>query len=51
MNPESEALPKQLEAEARLFFADAPDDREERLAFQKANLKTWTHSDPRTKGP
>ncbi len=30
-----------LEEEARQFFEDAPDDREERRAFQKANLKTW----------
>ncbi|HUK43126.1 MAG TPA: hypothetical protein VLW48_01660 [Candidatus Bathyarchaeia archaeon] len=31
-----------LDQEASEFFAHAPDDREERRAFQKANLKTWT---------
>ena len=27
--------------EAAQFFKTAPDDREERRAFQKANLQTW----------
>lgn len=27
--------------EAAQFFSTAPDDREERRAFQKANLRTW----------
>ncbi len=30
-----------LDEEAAQFFASAPDDREERRAYQKANLKTW----------
>lgn len=30
-----------LAEEARLFFESAPDDREERRAFQKTNRKTW----------
>jgi hypothetical protein len=31
-----------LYQEAAHFFSSAPDDREERRAFQKANLRTWT---------
>jgi len=31
-----------LDQEAAEFFAHAPDDREERRDFQRANLKTWT---------
>jgi hypothetical protein len=31
-----------LYEEAAQFFRTAPDDREERRAFQKANLRTWT---------
>jgi len=31
-----------LSREAAQFFATLPDDREERRAFQKANLRTWT---------
>jgi hypothetical protein len=27
--------------EAAQFFGTAPDDREERRAFQKANMRTW----------
>ena len=30
-----------LAEEIRDFFDCAPDDRQERRAFQKANLKTW----------
>ena len=30
-----------LYQEAADFFSSAPDDREERRAFQKANLRTW----------
>ena len=30
-----------LYQEAAQFFSSAPDDREERRAFQKANLRTW----------
>ena len=30
-----------LYQEAAHFFSSAPDDREERRAFQKANLRTW----------
>ena len=30
-----------LSEEAAEFFADAPDDRPERRAFQKASLKSW----------
>ena len=32
---------EKLAEETRLFFETAPDDREERRAFQKANRKTW----------
>jgi hypothetical protein len=31
-----------LHQEAAEFFATASDDREERRAFQKASLRTWT---------
>jgi hypothetical protein len=31
-----------LEQEAAEFFENAPDDRQERRAFQKANLGSWT---------
>jgi hypothetical protein len=31
-----------LYQEAAHFFSSTPDDREERRAFQKANLRTWT---------
>ena len=31
-----------LSLEAKEFFNDAPDDRQERRAFQKASLKTLT---------
>jgi len=31
-----------LSQEAAEFFADAPDDRQQRRAFQKANLKSWS---------
>lgn len=31
-----------LYQEAAQFFNPAPDDREERRAFQKANARTWT---------
>lgn len=31
-----------LENEAAQFFEIAPDDREERRAFQRATVKTWT---------
>lgn len=31
-----------LYEEVAQFFNTAPDDREERRAFQKANLRTWT---------
>jgi hypothetical protein len=30
-----------LYKESALFFADGPEEREERRAFQKASLKTW----------
>ncbi len=30
-----------LSEEAAEFFADAPNDRPERRAFQKASLKSW----------
>jgi hypothetical protein len=30
-----------LEQEAEQFFAAAPNDREERRAYEQANLKTW----------
>ncbi len=30
-----------LANEAAEFFENAPDDREERRAFQRANIKTW----------
>ena len=30
-----------LSQEAAEFFADAPNDRPERRAFQKASLKSW----------
>jgi hypothetical protein len=30
-----------LSEEAAKFFADAPDDRQERRAFQKASFKSW----------
>jgi len=30
-----------LYQEAANFFSSAPDDREERRAFQRANLSTW----------
>ena len=30
-----------LSQEAAEFFADAPDDRQQRRAFQKASLKSW----------
>jgi len=30
-----------LYQEAADFFSSAPDDREERRVFQKANLRTW----------
>lgn len=30
-----------LSQEAAEFFADAPSDRQERRAFQKASLKSW----------
>jgi len=31
-----------LEQEAAEFFENAPDDRQERRAFQRANLRSWT---------
>ena len=31
-----------LYQEAARFFRAAPDDREERRAFQKANLRSWS---------
>jgi len=31
----------ELAREAEQFFNRAPDDRQERRAFQKASLKTW----------
>ncbi len=30
-----------LYQEAAIFFRSAPDDRDERCAFQKANLSSW----------
>lgn len=34
-----------LYEEAARFFSSAPDDREERRAFQKANLRTWARGE------
>jgi hypothetical protein len=31
-----------LHQEAAQFFGTAPDDRDERRAFQKANVRAWT---------
>ena len=30
-----------LDQEAAIFFRSAPDDRDERRAFQKANVSSW----------
>ena len=30
-----------LDQEAAIFFGSAPDDRDERRAFQKANVSSW----------
>ena len=30
-----------LDQEAAIFFRSAPDDRDERCAFQKANVSSW----------
>lgn len=35
---------EELQEETRQFFETAPEDREERRAFQKANLKIWNRS-------
>ena len=34
-----------LYEEAAQFFSTAPDDREERRAFQKSNLRTWVRGE------
>jgi hypothetical protein len=34
-----------LYEEAALFFSSARDDREERRAYQKANLRTWARGE------
>jgi hypothetical protein len=41
-----------LDEEAAQFFSTAADDREERRAFQKANIRTWRdgHSTTSTRG-
>ena len=48
---ESVVSPNQSEEDAQSFYADAPDDREERRAFQLANLKTWRDNEPPNETP
>lgn len=36
---------KQLEAEVRAFFANAPADRKERREYQKATARSWSRDE------